>query len=36
MEFFKKNQAAEENPMTREMKESTEIGGFYPPFEMKI
>lgn len=32
----KKNQAAEENPMIREMKENTEIGGFYPPFEMKI
>lgn len=36
MEFFFLNQAAEENPMIREMKENTEIGGFYPPFEMKI
>ena len=36
MEFLKKSQAAEETPMTTEMKENTEIGGFYPPFGMKI
>ena len=34
--ILKKSQAAEETPMTTEMKENTEIGGFYPPLGMKI